>query len=200
MKFRKTPVLWIIVSFAFVSLCFFLMSRQLFIWALAEIFASCDSNTEVCNFANKTPEEIFVKYVLDYQSDLYPTEVTGIQGVEGAIAFGVQGPAFLKFTATDQFITELLKRESSYGQYGRPGQYTAYSKQPCTLFHQVSNHPLQEKFPDKFDWWQPLNITSPVCYQSVGNHYNDGSKRLLVDFEENTVYFYNSEICQICQD
>lgn len=164
-------------------------------WVLSGIF------TVEHGLTDAMPEEVFKKYVQDYRSELnFNDEITQLEGLEGAIAYGVQGPAFVRFEATDAFINELLQRESSFGLYGRPAKYNLYVSMNCTFFQEPSIHALMRQFPERFEWWEASNVSSPICYQSLGEHYNDGGKYLLIDPKNNTVYFYNSEICQICQD
>lgn len=157
--------------------------------------------TDASSFTQREAAEVFEEYVLDYQSRLEVSkEVTQIEAVEGYEGFGITGPAFLKFRATDAFINELLQRESDFGVHGNPSKYSSYTPMTCTFFQKSSLHPLMEKSPHRFEWWKTSGISSPICYGSSGDHYNDGVKYVLIDRENNIVYFYNSEICQMCQD
>ena len=135
---------------------------------------------------DKLPEVIFQVRFMDGLP--IPAEVSEIYGVEGSGYFGESpGPAYIRFKATSSFIQELVTKD-----YGRNGIYTPA---PC------QNVPYSdfyiEQFPERFEWWQPLEVASPVCYRAHTCTLYD-EKFLLVDPANSIVYFYRTPVCGLC--
>jgi len=133
-------------------------------------------------------EAVFYRYILDY-GEVIPPGASQIQGLRGTI-FGYDGPAWIRFRATDSFITELLgKNHKSFGYY---------SPVSCSDFiEEYSRLYFTQDFPEKFGWWQLSEITSPVCYQAQGCSADD-AKYLLIDPDSDIVYFYRTATCGLC--
>ncbi len=137
-----------------------------------------------------TPEEIFKEYVWN-KADLIPTEVNNINGVEGIIPYSSTGPAFVRFNASQRFIDDLVKTKFSW--------YEAYSPVPCRFMFNNLNQQLMKDFPERFMWWHPEEIISPMCYKAQGTQ-GDDFRYLLIGLKEGTVYFYQNASCGVCPD
>lgn len=173
--------------------------RKLIQWLrltiLALICGACLSIIPSINASKSpvtTPEEIFADRVLDGRP--VPTQVTRIQAIEGLIAFGYSnGPALVRFEATDAFITELTGRD--YGIYG------AYAPVPC------EDGPIKDDLVKNMfranevwkanEWWKPSEVASPICYHTSTCVLYD-NKHLLIDPDRNVGYFYRTPTCRLC--
>jgi hypothetical protein len=169
------------------GICFVFLLKQLISWSLIGAYNSCDREIEECNFKDNTPEDIFLRHIWGS----IPPEITRIEGIEGAEVF-TEGPVFVRFEATKSFITELIEHDDpNYGQY---------SSASCAIFDNISQyHDLIQRFPDRFKWWNPSEVSSPVCYSAQG-YQGDDSKHLLIDSEHGIVYFYRNATCGLCPD
>ena len=131
------------------------------------------------------PSDVFLYYVQAPVS----SEVTNIQGVEGGMALS-EGPALIRFEATDTFITGIIE-----GDYTN---YDPYSPVSCTTFYNIFiNDELMQNFAGQFEWWRPEQVKSPACYLSQGSQADD-IKYLLVDSNRRMAYFYRTATCMMC--
>lgn len=137
------------------------------------------------NFSNVTSEEVFQRYILEYGASI-PSEVKQIQGIEGKI-FGYAGPAYIRFQATNKFINGIIEK----------GYVDPFVEIPCHDFLEASSKYLVKNYPKKFEWWHPTEVTSPICYHAQGGQYDD-AKYLLVDNDDEVVYFYRTPTCGLC--
>ena len=142
------------------------------------------------SFTKQTPEEILRSYVWPYDGGAI-SQATAIEGV-ARVYFGYHGPAFLKFTATEDLIASMLERD-----YGYNGMY---SPSPCSVFYAAaSQDPVMVSFPNRFGWWTPSEVVSPVCYRAQG-HQSDDLRYLLIGADSTSVYFYRTATCGLCPD
>jgi hypothetical protein len=147
------------------------------------------------SFTDGSPEQLFREYVLGYEVEMIPAEVTEIDGVEMAV-FGYHGPAYLRFRADEEYVEELLTRDYQ--------SFEPYSVIPCADFEAVCSDSvlgrnLIEEYPERFEWWKPSEVTQPICYHSQGPQ-SDASKYLLVDLNSDVVYFHHTATCGLCPD
>jgi hypothetical protein len=135
---------------------------------------------------NRSPEAVFQFRFMDGHP--IPSEVSEIHGVEGASRIGESiGPAYIRFNTTGSFIREMVTKD-----YGRNGKYTLTSC-PSVPFSDF----FIEQFPEEFEWWRPSEVTRPVCYRAHTCRLYD-EKFLLIDTDNNIVYFYRTPICGLC--
>ncbi|MBN1579100.1 MAG: hypothetical protein JXA89_00240 [Anaerolineae bacterium] len=135
-----------------------------------------------------TPEQIFSEYVWQYNQ--VPSQVTQIKGIAG-VSFGYNGPAILRFKASESFITEMIEKD-----YGYNGLYVP---SPCANFFDVSSKDQAVLSSNELEWWTPENIASPTCYHAQG-YQADDSRYLLIDSNNGLVYFYRTATCALCPD
>lgn len=176
-----------LVSILIVGLCLlFFVGKLFFTRVFLQDYLSCNAPNEKCNFTDRTPEEVFLKYVWW----TIPPEVTQIEGVEGLVPFS-EGPAYMRFKADKSFIRKLITTANNYGTYSPASS--------CTFFDNISSHKLIQDFPEKFKWWNPSEVDSPVCFSAQGTQ-GDDFKYILVDFDMGIVYFYRNATCGLCPD
>lgn len=138
------------------------------------------------SFEDKTPEEIFRQFVLTDNKSIPPT-VTQIEGLEGAGLDPLKGPVYIHFQATSTFITQMLEKDYQ--------SYNPYTTIPCDDFLEAVRKPyFIRDYPEKFEWWKPSEIGSPVCYRSGSKRafYEDEAKYLLVDIDNGEAYFFRT--------
>ncbi|MCP4372221.1 MAG: hypothetical protein GY797_29495 [Deltaproteobacteria bacterium] len=142
------------------------------------------------SFRDVTPEEVFEEYI--WTKGIIPTEVSNINGVEGAEPFSSTGPAFVRFGASPKFIDELVETKFSW--------YEEYSLVPCRfMFNSLKPQALYRDYPKELTWWHPEEIILPMCYKAQGLQ-GDDFRYLLIGLEDETVYFYQNASCGACPD
>ena len=105
--------------------------------------------------------------------------MTTIQGVEIVIISQLNRKAYLRFRASEDFINEMITKEY---------EFYSYSSIECHNFFTSSQTVYLQNYPEEFNWWTPLEVETPICYQS------DDTRFLLIDTNHNEVYYYHTTL------
>lgn len=166
--------------FAFITLSVLILGPLLFCG-----FAIYTLRQTKFSLVDDTPEKIFESQFLGGKP--IPSEVNEIYAAE-VYSFGGVG-VLARFKATDLFINELLKTD-----YGFEGIYS--SGWGCHDVFVDPAYSFLSELSEELDWWKPFDITSKKCYHAYTCQIHN-EKFLLVDFDNNTIYFYR-QVCGLC--
>lgn len=177
MKHKFTGIIFSLPALAVISLCTIYLSGPTFAYIIALI---------TLPFVNESPEEVFQTFVLGYDLKM-PSTITLIKGLEPSHMDPLKGPVYVRFKTDNTFIAEMLETDYQY--------YNTYSEIPCEhFFKTVQKFSYIQTYPEKFDWWQPSDVVSPICYRSGRKtpFYDDEARYLLINSEISEVYFFRT--------